>query len=95
MSICLAFFHQQCSNGSVSITVLIISVLITFLTTLGVGAVLSSVITYYVMKTKVVQRQHTAEREEGPVYEDTSLSVTRDNNNIKMGENVAYSSVIR
>ena len=77
------------------ISVLIISVLITFITTLGVGAVLSSVITYYVMKTKVVQRQHnTTKHEEGPVYEDTSLSVSRDNN-IKMGENVAYSSVIR
>lgn len=69
--------------------------LVTFVTTLGVSAVLSSVITYYcAVNTKNVQALHGTAEHEQPVYEETSVSVTREHD-IKMGENVAYGPVVR
>ena len=74
---------------------MLVSVLVTFVTTLGVSAVLSLVITYYVIKTKNAQPQGTtAGQEQQPVYEEALVSVSREDN-IKMGENVAYGPVVR
>ena len=89
----LAILDQQCSCDRNTI---LISVLITFITTLGVSAVLSSVITYYcAMKTKNARAQHGSSEHEQPVhvYEETSVSVSREHD-IKMGENVAYGPVV-
>ena len=71
--------------------------LVTIVTTLGVTAVLSSVITYCVtvMKRRNIQPQpSTAATQEQPVYEDVSMS-REDTCNIEMGENIAYGPVVR
>ena len=73
-----------------------ISVLVTFVTTLGVTAVLSSVITCCVMKRKITQplsQPSTAVTQEQPVYEEALVSVSREET-IEMGENVAYGPVM-
>ena len=67
---------------------------VTFITTLGVSAVLSSVITYYVMKSKNAQAQHGTAEHEQPVYEEALVPVSKQDI-IKMGENVAYGPVVR
>ena len=90
----LAPLHQQCSCDDSVTAAILISVLITFVTTLGVSTVLSSVITYYVTKTKNAQPQGTTAGQEQPVYEEALVSVSREDN-IKMGENVAYGPVVR
>ena len=76
--------NQQSSCDDSITTAVLISVLVNFVTTLGVSAVLSSVITYYITSHEVEQ----------PVYEEASVSVSREDN-IKMGENVAYGPVVR
>ena len=73
-----------------------ISVLVTFVPTLGVTAVLSSVITCCVMKrrnTRPPSQPSTAATQEQPVYEETLVSVSREDI-IEMGENVAYRPVM-
>ena len=89
----IAFLNQQVTCGSITILVLV-SVLITFVTTLGVSAVLSSVITYCVVKKKNAQPQHSTTGQEQPVYEEALVSVSREDDAIKMGENVAYGPVV-
>ena len=74
-----------------------ISVIVTFVTTLGVTAVLSSVITCCVMKrrnTRPLSQPSTAVTQEQPVYEEALASVSREET-IEMGENVAYGPVVR
>ena len=73
---------------------MLVSVLITFVSTLGVSAALSSVITYCVVKTKNAQPQQSTAGQEQPVYEEALVSVSREDNAIKMGENVAYGPVV-
>ena len=46
------------------------------------------------MKTKYAQPQGTTAGQEQPVYEEALVSVSREDN-IKMGENVAYGPVVR
>jgi hypothetical protein len=81
-----------CSSNTAAV---VISVLVTFVTTLGVTAVLSSVITCCVMKRRnTLQPQpSTAATQEQPVYEEALVPVSREEN-IKMGENVAYGPVV-
>ena len=82
--------HQQCSSA------VAISVLVTFVTTLGVTAVLSSVITCCVMKRRNTWPLPSpkAVTQEQPVYEEALASVSREEI-IEMGENVAYGPVVR
>ena len=96
---CIAAPRQQtecaCSSAQVTIAVAI-SVLVTFVTTLGVTTVLSSVITCCVMKRKSTRppsQPSTEVTQEQPVYEEALASVSREET-IKMGENVAYGPVM-
>ena len=70
--------------------------LVTFVTTLGMTAVLSSVITCCIMKRRNTWPLPStkAATQEQPVYEEALVSVSREDT-IKMGENVAYGPVVR
>ena len=46
------------------------------------------------MKTKNAQPQQSTAGQEQPVYEEALVSVSREDDVIKMGENVAYGPVV-
>ena len=90
--------QTECACSSVQVTAVVaISVIVTFFTTLGVTAVLSSVITCCVMKRKITRPPSQPSRavtQEQPVYEEALASVSREETR-EMGENVAYGPVVR